>query len=110
MFELSDERFERDLDHVSGEIFRITAAIGFAEGKEIFCWPWRNAHEPGFDPRVAKTLRDNGKIVLVPTCRSIMKSPLKKAFDHVIDFHDPQNPSFVMSKEDRKWWRKNPWI
>ncbi|MBP3392296.1 MAG: hypothetical protein J6L76_05870 [Clostridia bacterium] len=40
MFHLDAERFERPLSQVGNEIFRMMAAIGYCEGKQVFCFPW----------------------------------------------------------------------
>ena len=40
IFSIYEGRFERKLRAVGNEIFRCMAAIGFANGKEIFCFPW----------------------------------------------------------------------
>lgn len=84
MFGLSDERFERNLKEVSGEIWRISTAIGFASGKQIFCFPWLNEHEI---LRVNKPnleiLRQHNKIILIP---SSQEKFLSKLCDHLIIF------------------------
>ena len=40
LFCIDSERFERPLNSVGNEIFKVMAAIGFAYRKEIFCFPW----------------------------------------------------------------------
>lgn len=40
LFQMTQERFERPLNGVGHEVFRAMAAIGYAHGKEIFCFPW----------------------------------------------------------------------
>jgi len=42
MFGLSDVRLDRPLYKTSREAWRITAAIGLAQGKKIFCFPWKS--------------------------------------------------------------------
>ena len=42
IFELSDERSNRTIDYTSGERWKISAAIGYAQSKKIFCFPWLN--------------------------------------------------------------------
>ena len=75
-------RFNRDLRYVSGEIWRISVAVGFAMGKEVFCFPWLNEREVARvqEPYV-KTLREKGKIVLIPSGH---RRQLKKVCDEVI--------------------------
>lgn len=41
MFGLSNERFSKPLSMTGNEVWRITAALGYAEDKKIFCYPWR---------------------------------------------------------------------
>ena len=104
MFALSNERFERDLFHVSGEISRISIAIGFAMNKAIFCYPWLNTHDVGVfvDYDIVKTLRKAGKIILIPTCPRSLKTDLKRCFDEIIDFHAFGKPYFDMHPSERK--------
>jgi len=40
MFFLDELRFERPLSQVGNECFRAMAAIGYAHGKKIYCFPW----------------------------------------------------------------------
>lgn len=40
MFELTDARVDRPLCQVGNEVFRAMPAIGYAHGKEVFCFPW----------------------------------------------------------------------
>jgi hypothetical protein len=40
LFELTKDRVERPIRQVGNERFRSMGAIGFAFGKEIFCFPW----------------------------------------------------------------------
>lgn len=88
MFCLSDERFDRPLNFVSGEIWQISIAIGFALGKDIFCYPWLNEHdifrfEVAYKHGIIKLLKDSGKLVLIP---SSQKQKLRKYCDHTIIF------------------------
>lgn len=43
-FGISEERFVRDINHVSGERWRASIAIGYALGKKVYCFPWVNSH------------------------------------------------------------------
>ncbi len=80
----TDGRFNRDLRYASGEIWTISMAVGFALGKEIFCFPWLNERDI---TRVQKPfldiLRENKKIVLIP---SGQKRELKRVCDDILDF------------------------
>ena len=87
-FFLSEERFERSLAYVSGEIWLISMAINFALGKQIFCYPWLNEidiarFEIAYQHGIIKLLKDLGKIILVP---SSQKKILRKKCDHTILF------------------------
>lgn len=93
MFCLSDERFERPLEYVSGEIWFISIAINFALGKQIFCYPWLNARdivrfEIAYRHGIIKLIKDAGKIILVP---SSQKKVLRKYCDHTILFDKQKN-------------------
>lgn len=88
IFRLSDERFDRPLEYVSGEIWLISMAINFALGKQIFCYPWLNERdinrfEIAYELGVIDYLRERGKIILVPTSQ---KRIAKKLCDHIIIF------------------------
>ncbi len=90
IFHLSDERFERPLEYVSGEIWLISMAIQFALGKEIFCYPWLSMREifrlkAVHELNVLDYLRNTNKIVLVPTSQ---KKLAKKICDHIIEFKE----------------------
>ncbi|HAN20488.1 MAG: hypothetical protein A2Y15_04375 [Clostridiales bacterium GWF2_36_10] len=58
MFCLTDERYNRTLDQVGIEIWRISIAIGFALNKQVYCFPWFNESDIMFikDPTILKTL------------------------------------------------------
>lgn len=104
LFALSDERFVRDLNHVSGEIWRISIAVGFALGRDIFCYPWFNTHDMSayIDIDCINTLKNNNKIIIIPACRAALKIPIKKSFDYVINFHKYTEPYFNIHPEERK--------
>jgi ABC-type dipeptide/oligopeptide/nickel transport system ATPase subunit len=108
MFSLSDERFERDLNHVSGEIRRISVAIGFALNREIFCYPWLNSREISsyVDIKLVNTLKKHNKIIVIPTGRASIRTPLRKVFDSIIDFHDFTGKYFCIHPEERKKLKK----
>jgi len=85
MFGLSNERFERNINNVSGEINRISIAINFALGKDIFCFPWLNEHDIyNVSKPILDVLKKNNKIVLIPTSQ---QSQVKKISDHLIIFN-----------------------
>lgn len=108
LFRLSDERFDRDLRYVSGEIWRISIAIGFALNRELFCYPWMNVRDAKeqLDAEIIEVLKAHQKIIVIPTCRAVLKTPFKKVFDHTIDFHSYKEKCFDISPEARKQLRK----
>ena len=71
IFNISDERIDRSIKYMSGERWKASAAIGYANGRKIFCYPWMNSRdiehlkEQLFD--VIKYLTDSGCIVIIPT-------------------------------------------
>ena len=88
IFSLSDQRFERPLEYVSGEIWQISTAVNFALGKDIFCYPWLNEfdifrYETACELGTIDFLKNKGKIVLVP---SSQKNKLKRLCDHTMEF------------------------
>ena len=82
LFGLSDERFERNLDNVGIEINRISVAINFALGKDIFCYPWLNEHDvENISCHIINVLKAHEKIVLIPTSQ---EKAVKKLCNHLI--------------------------
>ena len=73
MFDVSSERITRNIEFVSGERWKASAAIGYANGKKIFCYPWMNTKEierlKDQTKKTIKCLIDNGCIVIIPTTR-----------------------------------------
>lgn len=82
LFHLSDGRFDRDFRYVSGEIWLMSMAIGFAMGKDLFCFPWLNKIE-FYRASAAKPilmfLKEKGEIILIS---SSQKKELSKISDH----------------------------
>ena len=70
LFHMDSERFERPLAGVGNEIFKAMAAIGYANDKKVFCFPWlskkrfESYHENLTD--LLRTLDDLGQISIVP--------------------------------------------
>lgn len=69
-FCLDESRFERPLSQTGNEIFRMMAAIGYSEGKQIFCFPWlskmRFDSYRGHLTSALEILESFNKIVIVP--------------------------------------------
>ena len=88
LFKLTNERFERSLDKVSGEIWQISAAVNFSLGKDIFCFPWLNEFDISrfeifSETGVLDFLKKQGKIVLVPSSQTKI---IKRLCDHYLRF------------------------
>ena len=70
MFHISDERFDRTIEGVGNEIFKAMAAIGFAYGKEIYCFPWLSNNRFKYYHEnltvLLQTLESLGKTVILP--------------------------------------------
>ncbi len=103
IFCLSDARFDRPIENVSGEIWQISAAIHFAAGKDIFCYPWLNAldivrFQTAVELGTIDFLRKNQKIVLVP---SSQKKILKSLCDRVLIYDRGKTTLTV-----RRWGRR----
>lgn len=74
IFHLSDNRFDRPLNQVSGEIWFISVAILFSLNKDIFCFPWLNMRnffrfETMNEFGIIDFLKKRKKLVLIPTSR-----------------------------------------
>ena len=44
LFCIDPVRFEKPLSTMGHQLFNATAAIGFSQGKEIYCFPWIGTH------------------------------------------------------------------
>ena len=73
MFGISSERVCRNIEYVSVERWQASVAIGFANGRKLFCYPWFNSKDIGKLEKqltnTVKTLRDLGCIVIMPTTK-----------------------------------------
>lgn len=87
MFKLSNERINRNIEYVSGERWKASVAIGFANGRNVFCYPWFNTKDiERFQEQLHNTiafLLNYGCIVILPTTK---KENVKKISDkgHII--------------------------
>lgn len=83
-FKLSELRYHRPLRQLSHEAWRASCAIGFVNGKRIFCFPYINQHEHEFIEsyfhsylkEMIDFLRDAGALVLIPAILSPMADKL----------------------------------
>lgn len=73
MFDISNERVNRNIEFVSGERWKASVAIGYANGKRIFCYPWMNTKDiERLKEQLKKTVKclvDTGCIVIIPTTK-----------------------------------------
>ena len=86
MFSLTDERFDRHMDFISGEKWLASAAIGFAAGKKIFVYPWLNElyvgrFEIAVELGIVETIKKSGGIVIVPSSQKML---LRRLCDKVV--------------------------
>lgn len=70
LFCIDKERFTRPLSQLGNEVFQAMAAIGYANGKDVFCFPWLSEmrycyYQVRIDALV-KTLESLGKVVILP--------------------------------------------
>ncbi len=72
IFGLSNERFNRTIEYVSGERWKASMAIGYSLGKSIYCFPWLNTkylmHLKEHLKLCIKPLVEIGAIIIIPTC------------------------------------------
>lgn len=66
------ERLDRPLRQCSGERWRASIAIGFLQGKSVFCFPWLwhdfvEKYKDAWMKHIFDFLRENHRLVLVPT-------------------------------------------
>lgn len=89
IFGLSKERYSRPLHFVGNELWRISLAVNYAAGKEIYCFPWLNEHYITYAAHtyapILQFLREEGKIVFVPTSQ---QEAARSICDRLIYFPD----------------------
>lgn len=70
-FQLTDSRFQSPLMENGNEALRAVAAIEFAKGKDVFCFPWFSVKMLCYYAEhiraICNFLNQQGKIVLLPT-------------------------------------------
>lgn len=70
LFELDEQRRHRPLAQTGNEFLRARAAIEFAAGKEVFCFPWLSARQLQYYAAhlqfICSLLEKQKKIVLLP--------------------------------------------
>ncbi len=70
IFRITPSLYDRPLTGVGNEIFRATAAIGYANGRDVFCFPWlsrkRFEYYHGNIKDVLEILESLGMLVILP--------------------------------------------
>ncbi len=73
LFKLSKERVGRRIEYTSGERWKASVAIGYANGKKVFCFPWLNTgeilHLKEHFRLCLNILKQINAIVIIPTCK-----------------------------------------
>ena len=87
MFAISDVMMDRPIYAAGNTMWRITAAIGFAKGKRIFCFPWQTnrfvvAGVQFSLELIADIARKEGCILLIPVEND---EQVKHFVDDIID-------------------------
>lgn len=115
-FGLTKERLDSKFEHYSWESWRVSAAIGYALGKKIFCFPWLN--EELLKQIVLNTgyfyysdkLKQRGGIILLP---SNNRKILEALTDEIIEFRNPVfremkmfNEHIEMYKNKELWYQQ----
>jgi len=90
MFCLSQDRIHKPVCHTSGEAWLITAAIGLAMNKQIFCMPWQSNHivstKHAMFEIISKNVKRHNGILLIPAETTTF---LEGFADEVIDLRSP---------------------
>lgn len=85
-FKLTSERYHRPMRQLSHEAWRASCAIGLAQGKKIFCFPYMDhkmidEYHDLWLKEMIDLLRDSGALVLIP---SVATQSSKKLCDEII--------------------------
>lgn len=74
LFGLSKERLNRTIENYSGERWRASLAVGYANGRQIYCFPWLNSnwlnkYIIGMREfaSILALLKETGAIIIIPT-------------------------------------------
>ena len=88
---LSECRLMRPIDCTGNERWRITMAIGLAEGKKVFCYPWMTSQEfkgmPYAAALMGKVIAADGGILLIPIENDMYVKDIAR---DVIDLSKPE--------------------
>ena len=89
LFHIAPERYERNTRHVGFELFSCRAAIGFANGKDIYAFPWlsqkQQADKIPFIRNICLVLKNHQKLVLLP---ALSLENAEEIVDYTYDFSD----------------------
>jgi len=71
-FQLTDERYKRPFRKLSHEAWRASCAVGLANGRTIFCFPYvgETIIKENFElwfKRIVDLLKDSGSLILIPS-------------------------------------------
>lgn len=73
IFNISNERINRNIEFVSGERWKASVAIGYANGRKVFCYPWMNSRDIDYLKEqlmnTIKYLINSDCIVIIPTTK-----------------------------------------
>lgn len=109
-FELTPERLVCKVYYLSGERWRATVAIGYACGKQIFCFPWldyltlENIITTGYALLYADILRKEGNIIIIPSAE---REILEYITDEIIEL---KNPRFHNEESILNYLRQNDFL
>ena len=114
-FGLTKERLDSKFEQYSWESWRVSVAIGYALGKEIFCFPWLNEEQlkqivlnTGYFFYTDKLKQRDGVILLPSNNRKILEAMT----DEIIEIHNPVfremkmfNEYIDMYKKKKLWYQ-----
>lgn len=115
-FGLSEDRLGYKIGNYSWEAWRASVAIGYAMGKQIFCFPW--LYSSRLLDLVLNTayffyvdkLKENGSIVILPSGN---REILEDITDEIVELNNPRfkdlsrfNEYIDDYKEKRLWFQK----
>lgn len=90
IFQIDNQRFSRTIRCVGNEIYNCNAAIGYAEKKEVFSFPWISLKKYNYLCNrihfLCETLDKLGCIVLLPVSASVPLSEFNNRGYDVLDF------------------------
>jgi ABC-type multidrug transport system ATPase subunit len=74
LFELSSSRLDRNIEHVGNERWNASMAIGLAQGKKIYCFPWLYTGTLNVNYKLIKNcvnvLKERGGIIIIPSAKA----------------------------------------